>query len=275
MMEIIDFARIAHLDEMRIARGVADVALESIEIAGGTAAAGEPGSWTNAAYGCALGRPGTREDVARLIEFYASRGCEPRIETAPFTDRGFLAELAAERFVVRHFETVFCRRLQRGERIELPEASRDVRIEVVDPADDDQAREFARVVTHGFLPPGMTEWPPEMIESVVRVVRHPRTVCIRAMVDGRCVGGGSVEVAGEVAGMFGVSVLAEYRRRGVQQALMQWRLRYASEHGAEFATITSRPGVATERNAQRAGFRVAYTKAALVRPGEGLAPVVE
>lgn len=272
MHQPIDFARIARLEEGRIARGVAEVADAAIEVAGGIAACAQPGSWMNSAYGCGLTGPGTREDVRRLIDFHSSRGAEPRVEVAPFADKGFVAALADEKFVVRVFDTVFFRPLGSGETIELDQAGKDVVVEVVDPSRESEVDEFTRVATSGFLPAGMSEWPEEMLESMRRVVRHPRVVCVRAMLDGRAVGAGSVEVSGEIAGLFGVSVLAEYRRRGAQQAMMQWRLRYAQERGALFATICSRPGVATERNAQRAGFRVAYTRVAMVRPGEGLAP---
>jgi hypothetical protein len=41
--------------------------------------------------------------------------------------------------------------------------------------------------------------------------------------------------------------------------------------GCILATISSRPGIPTERNALRLGFTMAYTKVILVRPGPGLA----
>lgn len=72
--------------------------------------------------------------------------------------------------------------------------------------------------------------------------------------------------------LFGLSVLPEYRKRGIQQAMIGERLRIARQEGAHFATISARPGVATERNARRMGFEVAYTKAIVVRPGAGLRP---
>lgn len=49
-------------------------------------------------------------------------------------------------------------------------------------------------------------------------------------------------------------------------------MRLARAEGAQLATIASVPWVATERNAARAGFQVAYTKVVLHRPGAGLAP---
>ncbi|MEL6797766.1 MAG: GNAT family N-acetyltransferase, partial [Planctomycetota bacterium] len=57
---------------------------------------------------------------------------------------------------------------------------------------------------------------------------------------------------------------------GVQQALMAWRLATAADHGCRTMVIHGTPGEPTERNAQRMGFRMAYTTPIVVRPGEGL-----
>ena len=77
-----------------------------------------------------------------------------------------------------------------------------------------------------------------------------------------------------IVALFGLAVVPEYRRRGVQQALIAERLRLARDAGARVATIGSRPGHSTERNVRRMGFQTAYTKVSLVRPGAGLRPVI-
>ena len=56
----------------------------------------------------------------------------------------------------------------------------------------------------------------------------------------------------------------------VQAALIARRLEHARDQGCELVTIGSRPGIATERNAARLGFYVAYTKVIMAMPGEGL-----
>jgi hypothetical protein len=56
----------------------------------------------------------------------------------------------------------------------------------------------------------------------------------------------------------------------VQLALLVHRLERARALGCPLAVIGSKPGVATERNAARMGFRVAYTKVILRKPEQGL-----
>ena len=75
-----------------------------------------------------------------------------------------------------------------------------------------------------------------------------------------------------VTSLFGTSVLPRFRRRGIQQALMAVRLERALSLGSDLADITSHPGIPTERNAGRVGFRLAFVRPVLVRRGPGLVP---
>lgn len=64
----------------------------------------------------------------------------------------------------------------------------------------------------------------------------------------------------EVALMAGASTIPAGRRRGAQNALLDARLRYAAEHGCTLAMMGAAPGSDSQRNAERQGFRVAYTR---------------
>jgi GNAT superfamily N-acetyltransferase len=50
------------------------------------------------------------------------------------------------------------------------------------------------------------------------------------------------------------------RGRGAQRALLAARLQYARDHGAELAMMVAAPGSASQRNAQRVGFQVVYSR---------------
>jgi hypothetical protein len=50
------------------------------------------------------------------------------------------------------------------------------------------------------------------------------------------------------------------RRRGLQSALIRARMRYAAEHGCDLAMLVAEPGSHSQRNAERRGFRIAYTR---------------
>jgi predicted acetyltransferase len=63
-----------------------------------------------------------------------------------------------------------------------------------------------------------------------------------------------------VALLAGACTIPEYRNRGAQRALLQARLRYGAERGCDLAMMVAAPGSASQRNAERQGFRIAYTR---------------
>lgn len=274
---LIDLAEVAALEERRQAQAIADVALESAPIAGGIMSRGEPGTWCNAAVGLGFAGPVEPAAITRLISWYEKNGIEPRVELCPFSHPSLRELLEQHRFSVRVFENTFFRLLSRDE-MTAPIQPLPAEIEVrrVDSSDPAAVREYGVTVATGFSDGSPRE---ADIKLMMRCALHPRTIAFTAHHKETCVGGGGLEVTGppdnRISALFGLSILPNYRKRGIQQALIAARLNTAARCGARFATISSRPGVATERNVRRMGFQVAYTKVALTRAGPGLARVTE
>lgn len=81
-----------------------------------------------------------------------------------------------------------------------------------------------------------------------------------AEIDGRPVGTGAVAIHGGVALLAGASTIPSHRKRGAQKALLQARLRFAAEQGCDLAMMGASPGSTSQLNAERQGFRIAYTR---------------
>lgn len=268
---------IARLEDRRQARAVAEIARDAEPIMGGWMCRDEPGSWCNQAVALGLDAPATAAEVDRLVAYYVSAGIEPRVELCPFAHESLVHKLRDHAFTLRQFENVLYLQLSEPAALDhLPTSPPEgVTIEIVDRDDAEQVETFIQASSLGFFKEG-EPIPEHFLESMRRVVRHPRTESFLARLDSKPVGGGGVEVA-DIDGvttscLFGVSVLPHARRRGIQQALIAERARYARDRGARIACIGSKPGIPTERNAARLGFRMAYTKAILAMAGEGLAP---
>jgi predicted acetyltransferase len=58
----------------------------------------------------------------------------------------------------------------------------------------------------------------------------------------------------------GASTVPEGRRQGAQNALLDTRLRTAAANGCNVAMMVAAPGSSSQRNAERQGFRIAYTR---------------
>lgn len=265
-------AEIAQLEERRQARMLADVAPLVRPFAGGVMGFHEPGSWQNQAAGVGLSGPVDAAEIDELVEFYASRGVEPRIELSPFADESLIAGLAERGFVIREFEHVLARELPADEDLEraLPHGRpAGLELRVLDKADAAMVERAAEVTLRGFYP--HEEIPRPMLDACVRTNLLATTRTYLAWLDGELAAAGSISVGERVASLMGVSTEPRFRRRGIQQALIAERLAAARARGCVLATIGSRPGLSTERNAVRLGFAIAYTKVIVARPAPGLA----
>ena len=81
-----------------------------------------------------------------------------------------------------------------------------------------------------------------------------------AEADGAAIATGGLTIHGGVALLAGASTVPEGRRLGAQNALLAARLHFAAEQGCDIAMMCALPGSASQRNAERHGFRIAYTR---------------
>jgi len=81
-----------------------------------------------------------------------------------------------------------------------------------------------------------------------------------AELDGEPGAAGALCIHDGVALFGGAATIPEMRRRGLRAALLQARMRYAFDHGCDLAMMVAEAGSASQRNAERKGFRIAYTR---------------
>jgi len=152
-----------------------------------------PGSWANQASAVALESRVSEAEFDRLVEFYVSRGAEPRINVCPFVDPSLPRELERRRFVVVGFENVMARAIEPEEDLTPPRRPpADLEIVRVDPGDDEMVRAWVEVSASGFLAPGQS-MTPNLIEIGERVVRHLRCETLVAYLGGEAVGAAGME----------------------------------------------------------------------------------
>ncbi len=81
-----------------------------------------------------------------------------------------------------------------------------------------------------------------------------------AEIENAPVSAGMLFVYDDIALLAGTSTIPEGRRQGAQTALLDARLRYAAERGCTIAMMGASPGSSSQRNAEKNGFRIAYTR---------------
>lgn len=104
-------------------------------------------------------------------------------------------------------------------------------------------------------------------EFALAVHGVPGNVDVIARIDGEVVGCGSVQPAEGVAWLGGAATRPEYRRQGVQSALLAYRIDKAQATGCDLVAATALSGSTSARNLARAGFTLAYVQVVMAQTG--------
>jgi GNAT superfamily N-acetyltransferase len=100
----------------------------------------------------------------------------------------------------------------------------------------------------------------EFLRELNQVTAHSMGLSFIAELDQIPIATGALTIAGDVALLAGASTVPSARRQGAQLALLEGRLRYAAARGCTVAMMVANPGSGSQRNAERHGFRIAYTR---------------
>ncbi len=100
----------------------------------------------------------------------------------------------------------------------------------------------------------------DFLRELGQVSAHSDSLSFLAELDGKPIATGSLIIAGDVALLAGASTVPAARRQGAQLALLEGRLRYAAAQGCTVGMMVAQPGSGSQRNAERHGFRIAYTR---------------
>jgi hypothetical protein len=86
--------------------------------------------------------------------------------------------------------------------------------------------------------------------------------------DGVPIAAAALAIYEGVALLAGASTIPEGRRLGAQNLVLGARLREAQRRGCDLAMMVATPGSASQRNAERRGFRIAYSRTKWQRRGK-------
>jgi GNAT superfamily N-acetyltransferase len=234
------------------------VAIE--QIAGGTAVFAGPDSPVTQAIGVGLDGPVPEPELDRLEVFYRSRGAATAVELCPLVEPALYESFAHRTFRLVEVSNVLVCQLSELDRGALASMPPGIEVRVADVA---ESQLWTETVAQGFA----AEVPitPAILEVMGGFFHAQGASAFLAFADGAVAGGGSAFLYDGVAGFFGASTLPAFRRRGVQTALLAARLAWAIERGCDLAKGITLPGSSSQRNHERFGFRVAYTRTKLLR----------
>lgn len=226
-----------------------------IEVAGAYAMFDGIESPLTQTFGLGLFDEVTNEHLDRLESFFTEQGAPVFHEVSPMADASILSLLGTRGYRPIELTAVMYQELDpnRGPLRQLNPAI------TARPIKEDEADLWARTAAAGWA----TEFEGlgEFMLGIGKV--SARTKGSRAFIaelDGRAIAAAGFGVYDDVCILAGASTVPDARNQGAQNALLAARLAYAVEHGCGFAMMCALPGSQSQRNAQKNGFQIAYTR---------------
>ncbi|HEX6048274.1 MAG TPA: GNAT family N-acetyltransferase [Gemmatimonadaceae bacterium] len=215
------------------------------------------GSPLSQTFGFGLFAPPAADDLTTIERFFLERGAQVFHEVSPLVDPAVLGLLGDRGY--RPVELTSVMHMSLAEptmgswRSHSPAPPLDV--VHVEPGEEDV---WAETAARGWSEtPELAAFIREFGEVSARAAG---TMCFLARWDAEPIAAAALAIHDGVALLAGASTDPRFRGRGAQAALLGARLRYAMESGCDLAMMGAQPGSASQRNGERQGFRIAYTR---------------
>ena len=247
-------ARRIEAAEAENARAAAEVRPDTavLAAAGGFAVFTGADSPLTHALGMGMNGPVRDAELAAVETFFRARGARPTFELSPLADPGLFETLGRRGYRITEFNNVMVKSLAGIELVFTPRIRR---------ATENDAGLWAHTLGHAFF--DKSELTGDEMNIGLDLFGMPGCLAYLATVDGETAAGAGLCLRSGLATLFADGVIARFRRRGLQAELISARLNEAAAQGADMATASTLPGAGSQRNYERLGFQVAYTRITL------------
>jgi GNAT superfamily N-acetyltransferase len=203
-------------------------------------------------FGLGLFEPLRPESLDVIERFFGERKAPVLHEVSPFAGVAALDLLCARNYRPLEISNVLYRPVEQpgvGQRSEI-------RVRVIGAKD---AQVWAEVSARGW-----SHEHPELRDFLLELggisTARQEGLCFLADLEGKPGAAGALSIHEGVALFGGSATVPEMRRQGLQTALLEERMRYAFDRGCDLAMMVAQPGSDSQRNAERKGFHIAYTR---------------
>ncbi|MDP1572275.1 MAG: GNAT family N-acetyltransferase [Vicinamibacterales bacterium] len=209
-------------------------------------------------FGLGVFEPVGAAEFDALEAYFVERGAPVHHEVSPYLPADTLIALGERGYRPFEVSTVLVRPTDAG-----PGGADGIAVREIDAA---ERSTWAKVAGEGWS--SESEALASFIEAFGQIVTRAADVhCFVAEREGTPIAAGTLALHGDTALLAGASTVPAARRQGAQRALLDARLRFARDRGATLAMVVTAPGSGSQRNAERQGFRVAYTRTKWRRAG--------
>jgi GNAT superfamily N-acetyltransferase len=229
-----------------------DSGSEWIECAGAYAVFDGIASPLTQTFGLGIFEELTAASLDVIERFFLDRGAQVDHEVSPLAGVAALSLLCSRRYRPIEISNVMYRRVEKP----ADEGSANIRVRIARP---EEAPLWTDISAKGW-----THERPELLDFILQTsaisAARANSPSFLAEFDGQPGASGSLFIHEGVALFAGAATVPEMRRRGLQGALLRERMRYAFDHGCDLAMMVAEAGSNSQRNAERSGFQIAYTR---------------
>lgn len=211
-------------------------------------------------FGLGLFQTITPADLEAIERFYQERSSPVFHEVSPLSDSRLAAMLCERGYHPVEYTSVLFRPIQGGAPLSSPRTD-GLRARLIR---REEAELWMRTSAKGWCE--LTELA-DTIQDLMRITANvPGGLSFLVELEGEAIAAGALRIHEGVALLAGASTIPEGRKKGAQHALLEARLRYAADHDCDVAMMCAAPGSISQRNAERQGFRIAYTRTKWMLP---------
>jgi GNAT superfamily N-acetyltransferase len=213
------------------------------------------GSPLSQTFGLGLFSAPSHEQLAAIESFFTDRGAEVFHEVSPLADPAVLTLLPERGYRPVELTSVMHVRLTPERRTSGTVISRGLSVRRAGPGEADL---WAETASRGWS--DTPEAAAFIREFGTVSARADGITCFVAEHDRYPIAAAALAMHDGIALLAGASTDPKFRGRGAQAALLDARLALATAAGCEIAMMGALPGSPSQRNGERQGFRIAYTR---------------
>ncbi|MBK9164781.1 MAG: GNAT family N-acetyltransferase [Acidobacteria bacterium] len=206
-------------------------------------------------FGLGVFEEATSEHLERIEDFYRERGAPVFHEVSPMADPSLLTLLGDRGYRPVELTSVMYRELAAETVVQKPR-SPSLLTRVIGP---DEVDLWARTSASAWATEdeGLADF---MFNFGQISAQCKGSYPYLAELGGRAIATGMLFIYDSVCMLAGASTIPDARNQGAQTALLEDRLSFAASQGCSLAIMGAAPGSQSQRNAQKNGFNIAYTR---------------
>ncbi|MGD9630390.1 MAG: hypothetical protein AB7V18_14210 [Pyrinomonadaceae bacterium] len=226
-----------------------------IEVGGAYAMFDGPESPLTQTFGLGIFEDATAEHLETLEAFFKERGAPVFHEVSPMADPSLLGLLGERGYRPIELTSIMCRELEADQPVSGRQ-NPDISARVINEGEEEM---WAKTSADAWATEdaGLAEF---MFNFGTVSAQCNGALPYLAERCGKPIATGMLFIYDDVCILAGASTIPGERNQGAQNELLRRRLNFAASRGCKLAVMGAAPGGQSQKNAQKNGFQIAYTR---------------